>query len=149
MDMGNAKRSANAVSEKDRPKHHNRIRAIMIHLDRYWSRGASILARDIGVSKSTISHLLRGKSNPLYSTASRVVKCLELELGFRLDPEEVFSEDGSYATPYVCALVGCKGCNDDRFYDKENRIKPGVHVLERGKWTGDNFELEELSEQGR
>jgi len=148
MDMGNANHSANAAS-KDKPKHHNRIRAILIHLDRYNSMGASKLARDIGVSKSTISHLLRGKSNPLYSTASRVVNRLEAELGFPLYPDEVFSNDGSYPTPYVCMLVGCRGCSDDRFYDRENEIKPGYKPLERGHWTGDNFELEGLSELER
>jgi DNA-binding XRE family transcriptional regulator len=146
--MGNASRSANAANE-NKPKNHNRIRAIMIHLRRYWSMGASILARDVGVSKSTISHLLRGKSNPLYSTASRVVKCLESQLGFPLNPDEVFSKDGSYPTPYVCMLVGCKGCSADAFLDSAHQIRPGVKKIERGHCTGDNFELEGLSELER
>lgn len=146
MDMGNATRSVKAASE-NKPKHHNRIRAIMIHLRRYWSRGASILARDVGVSKSTISHLLRGKSNPLYSTASRVVKCLELQIGFQLNDEEVFSKDGSYPTPYVCMLVGCRGCYPDAFVPAGYQLKSGLPRIERGQCTGDNFELENLSEQ--
>ena len=147
MYMGNATRSVKAASE-NKPKLHNRIRAIMIHLPRYWSMGASVLARDVGVSKSTISHLLRGKSNPLYSTVSRVVKCLEQEIGNRLDPEEIFSRDGSYPTPYVCELMGCDGCNDDRFFDRDSQLRPGASALKPGRWTGDNFELEELIEKG-
>lgn len=146
--MGNASRSANAANE-NKPRHHNRIRAIMIHVARYWSMGASILARDVGVSKSTISHLLRGKSNPLYSTASQVVKCLERELSFPLNPDEVFSKDGSYPTPYVCMLVRCKGCYADAFLGSSRLFKPGIKRIERGHCTGDNFELEDLSELER
>lgn len=144
--MGNAERSAKAAS-KNKPRHHNRVRAIMIHLPRYWSMGASVLARDVGVSKSTISHLLRGKSNPLYSTASRVVKGLESQLGFPLNHEEVFSTDGSYPTPYVCMLVGCRGCSAEALLDSGRQLRPGFPRIERGHCTGDNFELENLSEQ--
>ncbi|MBV6459404.1 MAG: hypothetical protein HONBIEJF_02552 [Fimbriimonadaceae bacterium] len=119
----------------------------MIHLPRYWSMGASALARDIGMSKSTISHLLRGKSNPLYSTASRVVKGLESQLGFPLNDKEVFSEDGSYPTPYVCTLVGCRGCLPGAFLSSGRQLRRGLPRIERGHCTGDNFELETISEQ--
>lgn len=145
--MGNANRSANAATYNKR--HHNRIGAILIHLERYWSMGASILAVDAGVSKSTISHLLRGKSHPLYSTARRVVKCLEREFGSNLDPDEVYSEDGSYPTTFVCALMGCPGCDDSRFFDRNDSVLPGLHRIERGRWTGDNFELEDISQAER
>ena len=145
--MGNANRSANAATYKKR--HHNRIGAILIHLKRYWSMGASKLAADAGVSKSTISHLLRGKSHPLYNTARRVVKCLERDFGTPLSLDEVFSEDGTYPTRFVCTLMGCTGCDDSRFYDRDNCVLPGLRRIESGRWTGDNFELESISETER
>ena len=145
--MSNPNRSADAAT-----KQHNRVAAIMVHTRRYWSMGASLLAADAGVSKSTISHLVRGKSHPLYSTAISVVKCLERELGFRLDLDEVFSEDGTYPTPFICALARCPGlgCRPAIIWDEDaNSVKPAFRFVNPGHWTGDNFEFEELSEQER
>ena len=131
------------------PKYHNRVAAIMVHVQRYWSRGASRLATDAGVSKSTISHLLRGKSNPLYTTTRRVVKCLERELGLPLHPDEVLSEDGSYPTTQVCRLVGCPGCLPEVAYQRDNAQNPVLLHVKAGQWTGDNFEFEYLSKPER
>jgi DNA-binding phage protein len=107
--MTNADRSESAATRS-----HNRIAAIMMHTDRYSFRGASRLAADTGLSKSTISHLVRGKSSPLTITVERVVKALEDQMGRpsgqQLNHQEVVSATGSYPTPSVCALVGCRGC---------------------------------------
>lgn len=145
LEMFSPNRSVSAATPT--AKHHNRVLAIMIHLPRYWSRGAAQLARDIGVSKSTISRLVRGKSHPLYRTACKIVKCLQQELGRPLTHDEVFSDSGLYPTQFVCDLVNCPGCSDDRFFDLDSCRRAGCQHLERGRWTGDAFELEELTEQ--
>ena len=148
-DMANANRSTDAATNS--AKQHNRIAAIMLHCKRYWSLGASLLARDAGVSKSTMSALIRGKSQPLYRTAAKVVKNLERELGLPLDHNEVFSEDGNYPTPSVCKLVGCHnpfGCLPAHLFGRDGAMKP-EHYRPRGGFSGDNFEFEDISEEER
>lgn len=143
--MSNPNRSVSAAT-----KHHNRIAAIMLHGSRYSQYPTSRLAADMGVSKSTISHLRHGRVNPLYNTAAKVVKCLERDLGQSLDVREVFSEDGSYPTPHVCALVGCRGCLPPFVWNQaENVVKPAFQRVEVGRWTGDTLEPEFLVEQER
>jgi transcriptional regulator with XRE-family HTH domain len=135
--MGNANRSADAATYK--PKHHNRVRAIMLHGSRYSCYPTSHLAADTGVAKSTISHLVHGRTNPLYSTALRVVKCLEADLGRPLDCREIFSENGKYPTASVCELLGCPGCTPPWFFD-DVQIKSQYRFLQMGRWSGDTAE---------
>lgn len=137
LEMSNPNRSLKAAT-----KHHNRVTAIMLHSSRYSCVPTSRLAADSGVAKSTISKLLHGRANPLYSTAARVVKCLEAQTGLVLDPREVFSLDGHYPTEFVCALVGCPGCTPDIAYDPTT-------TKSAGRWTGDNSEFNYLSESER
>ena len=137
-------RSASAAT-----KHHNRVAAIMLHTSRYSCYPTSRLAADTGVAKSTISHLVHGRTNPLYSTAARAVKCLERELGRPLDLREVFSEDGSYPTPFVCPLVGCPRCLPEVVLDADYSRKPELGFVKAGEWTGDSLEFDFLSEQER
>jgi hypothetical protein len=149
--MSNPNRSVNAANQTKR--FHNRVQAILNHLPRYWIKGgASRLARDVAVSKSTISHLIRGKSHPLYGTASRLVKCLERELGFPLNPNEVFSDDGTYPTEFVCTLAGCNkgyGCSPEHCYQPDSSENLLLRRIQRGQWTGDNFEFEFLTKEER
>jgi hypothetical protein len=137
--MGNANRSADAATA--RGIHHNRVRAITLHGSRYSSYPVSHLAVDSGVAKSTISHLVHGRTNPLYSTALQVVKCLEADLGQPLDLREVFSGNGSYPTPSVCQLLGCPGCTPPWFFN-DVELKPQFRQLQMGRWSGDTAEAE-------
>lgn len=141
--MSNPDRSASATTKR----HHNRVAAIMLHTSRYSCFPTSRLAADSGVAKSTISHLLHGRTNPLYSTAARVVKSLERELKTVLDPREVFSEDGHYPTLAVCTLCRCAGCTPDAAFAVDNNRKPGFEGFRAGQWTGDTFEFEFISEE--
>jgi len=143
-EMSNPNRSVKAAT-----KHHNRVAAIMLHTSRYSCYPTSRLAADSGVAKSTISHLLHGRTNPLYSTAARVVKCLEREAGMALDFREVFSEDGSYPTPPVCILLGCPGCTPAIVFDEDNSEKPAFGHVRAGQWTGDTSEFDGLGEPER
>lgn len=135
--MTSPDRSARAATAK----HHNRVAAIMLHTSRYSCFPTSRLAVDSGVAKSTISHLLHGRTNPLYSTAARVVKSLEQELRTAIDPRDVFSEDGRYPTSTVCSLCRCPGCTPDLAYAIDNSRKPGFEGFMPGQWSGDTFEF--------
>lgn len=124
---------------------HNRIAAIMAHTSRYSFRGTSRLAKDAGVSKSTICHLTHGQSSPLYITLKRIVSHLEFQIARRLGTREVVSEDGAYPTAYVCKLVGCSGCMPEQAFLPDGTLKDEWQGVEPGKWTGDVAEFERLS----
>lgn len=136
--MDNANRSGSVPARGS-----NRIASILSHIPRYSFRGVSRLAIDCSLSKSTISHLIHGKSNPLYITVERIVKSLEAELSKPLKQSDVFSENGIYPTRYVCDLAGCPGCLPDEVYESNGtRRKEYLHISP-GRWTGDVHEFEE------
>lgn len=143
--------SSHNRSVKAATKHHNRVAAIMLHTSRYGCFPTSRLAVDAGVAKSTICKMIHGRAHPLYATTLRVVKCLEQQLGFSLDHREVFSEDGSYPTTFVCDLARCPGlgCRPEITVDREGAPIPALRFIQRGQWTGDNFEFEDKSKQER
>lgn len=94
---------------------YNRLPEVMVHVNWYLFSPQARLARDVGVSRSTLSRLLSGRSAPSFSLAWRIAKSLEKRLGPKLtgrtlDPGELFSLDGTYPTASPCALVGCPGC---------------------------------------
>ena len=130
--MPNADRSATAAT-----KCHNRIAAIMAHTSRYAFQGTSRLAADAGLSKSTISYLVRGQTNPLHSTTRSVVKSLVRALNRSLDYDEVLSPDGSYPTKFVCKMVGCSRCLPDAIYQDDGSRKVAYADIRPGEWTGD------------
>lgn len=121
----------------------------MIHTSRYSCFPTSRLAADSGVAKSTISHLLHGRTNPLYSTAARVVKSLERALNRSLDFREVFSEDGRYSTLAVCKLCACSGCTPSIAFGPDNSRRAAFHGFKAGQWTGDTSEFEHLIDPER
>lgn len=143
--MSNPDRSVSAATKKN----HNRVAAIMSHTSRYSCFPTSRLAADSGVAKSTISHLIHGRSNPLYSTVAGVVKCLEEQLGASLDVRQVFSEDGSYPTRAVCKLCQCPGCTPAIVYGSDSFRKPAFAEFEPGNWTGDTCEFASEMEGAR
>lgn len=114
----------------------------MAHTSRYSFRGTSRLAKDSGVAKSTICHLVHGKSSPLYKTLERIVASLEFQVARKLNTREVASEDGSYPTQFACKLVGCTGCLPDFAYLPDGSVKPEWADVKPGKWTGDVSEQE-------
>src|SRR5438105_11877666 len=137
--MGYANRSADAAK-----KTHNRVAAIRAHTRRYAFRGTSRLAADAGVSKSTISHLVHGKTNPLYNTVDRVVKCLEAQLGQTIDFRDVVSHDGCYASRFMCEALACPGCLPDVAFEVDGTRRLGFEAVQPGCWTGDVWEFNGL-----
>lgn len=132
----------NTTNTSAPPRCHNRIAAIMAHTSRYSFRGTSRLAADAEVAKSTICHLIHGKSSPLYKTLERIVSKLEFQLARRLSVREVVSEDGRYPTASVCKLVGCPGCMPEFAFERDGSIKQAWSSVHPGEWTGDVAELE-------
>lgn len=113
----------------------------MLHLPKYSFRGTSRLAADSGLAKCTISRLVRGTTNPLYSTIGRIVKCLNRQLGRELPHDEVIAESGRYPTAFVCELVGCPGCLPDQAYHDDGSLRSSWRSKPSGQWTGDYSEL--------
>ena len=141
--MTSPDRSVRAVT-----KHHNRVRAIALHIPYYSCLSTSRLATETGVAKSTISHILHGRSHPLYRTAVIIVKALEKRLGLPLDVREVFSVDGSYPTQFVCSLVGCSRCKPPLAFGTSTDENPDLLALPSGQWTGDTADFDHLTRKG-
>jgi transcriptional regulator with XRE-family HTH domain len=90
---------------------HNRVIELMAHTTRYAFKCETRLAHDAGVSKSAVCRLVLGRTSPSYALVTALTRALEKALGMPLDPREMVSTDGTYPTPSVCELVGCRGCS--------------------------------------
>ena len=91
-------------------KVYNRLGAIMAHIDRYAFDPAVRLAKDTGLSYTTIYCLLHGLHGPSYYTAIKITQALEKALKKKIDPREIVSICERFPTPIVCKLTKCTGC---------------------------------------
>ena len=105
---------------------HNRVAQLMAHTTRYAFKSETRLARDAGVSKSAVSRLVQGHTSPSFALVTAITRALEKALGVPLDPREVVSTDGTYPTPSVCDLVGCRRCG---LYEVHAQSEPVVPVF--------------------
>src|SRR5579872_1809763 len=122
-------------SLRARPRISNRVRALLIHIPWYSIEGQCRLARDCGVSCSTISRLVRGVTCPSYHLARTVTDELGKRLGVPLDMREVFSTDGTYPTPLVCDLTPhCRGCFPPDAFEEDGSLKSDFQGLRPGDW---------------
>jgi transcriptional regulator with XRE-family HTH domain len=112
---------------------HNRIQAVMAHTTRYAFKGQSRLAADVGVSRSTISRLVNGQTNPTFAIVLAVTRALERATHHPMDPRELISPDGTYPTPSACDLVGCRGCTPEDAYNDDNNLKASYIQARRDK----------------
>lgn len=119
----------------------------MEHVPRYSFMGATRLARDAGVSKSAVSRLMRGETSPSFAIVARIASALERSTGFAIDPREIVSESGEWGVPFVCALMGCKGCLASWMYDQEERVRPEFARVLPGRWSGEPDHLQFISEE--
>ena len=136
LDMGNVNRSVDAAKISN-----NRLGAIIAHATRYDLYGVKCLAADSGVSKATISRWLNGSVTPLYIKFAEVVKCLEAEIGIRIPTYEILRGNDGYPTPFVCQLVGCRGCLPDAVMNSDGSRKSEFLHVKSGKWSGDMDEF--------
>lgn len=117
-------------------KGHNRLHVVLAHTTRYAFEPKARLAKDVGVSRSTISRLMSGKSRSSFDLVQRVTRALEQALGYcSLDPRELFSPDGTYPTVSGCLLCGCNGCMPEEAYDRWGRLRPAFQAMKPGDWS--------------
>lgn len=114
---------------------HNRVGIALRHGWRYAFESQARLARDVGVSRSTISRLIAGKTAPSLKLAQTVAAALSVDLGVPLPLDELFSPDGSYPTPSGCAAFGCPGCFPEEAYDRKGNLLPAFRDQKPGDWT--------------
>ena len=115
---------------------HNRLRAIIQHIDAYYFQGITKLAHEAGVSHSAISRICSGKSGASYPVICAVTEILEKHLGKRIDPREIVSFNGKYPTPSVCTLCNCKGCLPHEYWnEEEDKVKPEFRDARAGAWA--------------
>lgn len=120
---------------KEPRKGYNRLYVVLAHTSRYAFEPQARLAKDVGVSRSTISRLMSGHSQPSFALVERITRALEKALGRPLDPRELFSPDGTYPTPSGCSLCGCGGCMPEDAYDRWGRLRPAFQNQKPGDWT--------------
>jgi len=114
---------------------YNRIGVVLTHSTRYVFSGQARLAADVGVSRSTISRLLRGRTRPSLFLAQAVTDALSKDLRYPLDVRELFSPDGTYPTPSGCELCGCDGCFPEEAYDGHGNLRPAFRHQRPGDWS--------------
>ncbi len=107
---------------------HNRVAQMMAHTTRYAFKSETRLARDAGVSKSAVSRLVQGHTSPSFALVTAITRALEKALGVPLDPREVVSTDGTYPTPSVCDLVGCRRCALHEVHPQSEIVAPRFSV---------------------
>lgn len=107
----------------------NRIREFMEHSVRYAFMGESRLAKDCGVSVSSVCRLIIGYGSPSFAIIFKITAALEKEFDKPIDPREVASIDGMYPTGKVCDVVDCKGCTPQTAWNSDDTLKDNFRHL--------------------
>jgi DNA-binding XRE family transcriptional regulator len=126
---------AEPTTKTNSPTVHTRLKAVMAHTVRYAFEPQARLARDVGVSRSTISRILAGKTNPSPALVRRITETLEKQIDQSLQERDLFSPDGTYPTPSTCFLCGCDGCLPEEAYDARGNLRPDYHNARPGDWS--------------
>jgi transcriptional regulator with XRE-family HTH domain len=69
----------------------NHLPRLLRQVQDYWFGGAQkLLARDAGLSRSTVSRIMRGETRPYYDEICKIVTVLEAKLGQKFDPRDLY-----------------------------------------------------------
>jgi hypothetical protein len=117
----------------------SRLADLMAHSSRYSCHGVGRLAADAHVSSSAISRVIAGKRYPTYNMVMRIVSALEREFGIAIDPRDVVAENGAFPTPFVCDLVGCRGCMPEAATDEFHHVKHKYLDVRPGEWVTSRY----------
>ena len=123
------------ASRRARPRLHNRVQTVMVHVSRYSFQGRARLAADAGVSRSTISRMINGQTNPSHMLVQAVTDALAVHLKLPLVPRDLFSHDGSYHERSGCRLSGCTGCLPETAFDGNGRRRVEWLNARPGDWS--------------
>ncbi len=113
---------------------HHRVREVAWHIPWYGFKTQARLAKDSGISPSTVSRLLRGQELPSLLVALRLTDALSHRLGRPLDVGQVFSLDGLYSRS-VCDLTGCRSCLPPTAYDRDDNFLTPAPDSPSGQWV--------------
>lgn len=130
-----AKGSEATASRRARPRLHNRVQTVMVHVSRYSFQGRARLAADAGVSRSTISRMINGQTSPSHALVQAVTDALAVHLKKPLVPRDLFSGDGSYHERSGCRLSGCTGCLPETAFDGHGRRRVEWLNARPGDWS--------------
>lgn len=117
----------------------NRVPDVLAHSNRFAFKGVSRLAGDAGVSPSSVSRFLRGQLNPSFVFVARLTAAVEQELGFRIDPRDLVSENGNFLSEFVCDLVQCPGCLPECARAADGRLMPNFVGVLPGAWVASRY----------
>ena len=124
-----------ATSRRPRPRLHNRVQTVMVHVSRYSFQGRARLAADAGVSRSTISRMINGQTNPSHALVQAVTDALAVHLKKPLVPRDLFTSDGFYHERSGCRLSGCTGCLPEAAFDGHGRRRVEWVNARPGDWS--------------
>jgi len=113
----------------------NRLADVMAHSDRFAFKGVSRLAREAGVSPSSVSRLINGQSNPSFLMVIRLTEALERAYGYRIDPRDLVAEGGGFLHLFCCDVVNCPGCLPENALDEFGDTKQAFEEVKPGKWV--------------
>lgn len=118
-----------------RPRLHNRVQTVMVHISRYSFQGRARLAADVGVSRSTISRLINGQTSSSHALVQAVTDALAAGLKKPLAPRDLFSPDGCYPERSGCRLCSCGGCLPESAFDGHGRRRVEWLNASPGDWS--------------
>ena len=107
----------------------------MIHAERYSVKGMSRLASDAGITLSALCKVAKGDRQPTYLLVTRVVGALEEQLGVRIDPRDVFTEEPEFLHEFPCTVCNCSGCLPPWAFDEDDNTVEAFHGVKSGTWT--------------
>lgn len=116
-----------------------RVSSAAIHLGRYSFRGLSVLARDAGLSASTISRLVNGNANPSYRLVIQLTEAIERQVGHHIDPRDIVAINGRFLTPYICDVMHCRGCLPECARDEFGERAEKYKDIHSGQWVMEQY----------
>jgi len=117
----------------------NRIADVMMHTKRYAFNGVTRLAKDAGVSPSSVSRILNGKMNPSFGMVDKLTQALEKEFGFELNPRDLVAALGGFKTMHLCEVVHCDGCLPPSATDEFGDLKAAWQGVLPGTWVTSKY----------
>jgi transcriptional regulator with XRE-family HTH domain len=112
----------------------------MSHASRYQWHGITRLSADTGIHRTTLTRIIKGTVVPTVQSAARIAEALERDLGHRVDPRDLFAEEGRFPHRFTCDLVdGCRGCLPDIATDEFGDRKKSYEGIEPGKWVTSRY----------
>ncbi len=127
----------------------SRLADAMIHVPYYACDGSPRLALDASVDRSTVTRLKRSALNPSFAMVARLTAAIEKRVGCRIDPRDLFAENGQFLTPHICDLFPtCNGCLPDAALNEFGELQPLFHGIGKGEWVTSQYPRGYEQEEG-